>query len=218
MLMQMRVHRRFSSRMGLGGLTKISSMNIHQLSVNYIQEQDRILARINTVAGEELRLWFTRRLSLGLWPMLNKIVAEHVAKQEAVKSPSISPVSADDQTKKMLADFKKEESLQKADFKTPYKDQPAALPLGPEPLVVTEINITPLANGQLQLNFQEKFPNVANPRGFQMALEPQLIHGFVHLLDRALQQSQWGGQAQQVEQVAGEEPATLAGDKPKYLN
>ena len=56
-------------------------MNIHQLSVNYLQEQDRILLRINTSAGEELRLWLTRRLTLNLWPMLTKIVADQVVQQ-----------------------------------------------------------------------------------------------------------------------------------------
>ena len=202
-------------------LTKIKAMNIHQLSVNYISEQDRILARINTTGGEELRLWFTRRLSLGLWPLLTKVVTEQVAKQEAAGSTRITPVAtADDQTKQMMAEFKKEESLQKADFRTPYKDQPAALPLGPEPLLVTEINLSPLANGQLQLNFQEKLPGVQNPRGFQMALEQQLIHGFVHLLERALAQSQWQEPAVQALAAPGaaDEPAAATGDKPKYLN
>ena len=71
-------------------------MNIHQLSVNYIQEHDRILVRINTTASEELRLWFTRRLTLNLLPMVQKIVAEWIAKQEAVKSASISPTAAAD--------------------------------------------------------------------------------------------------------------------------
>jgi hypothetical protein len=106
-------------------------MNIHQLSVNYLQEQDRILARINTTDGAELRVWLTRRLTLGLMPLLHKIVTEQVAKQEALKAPHFSPIAAADaRTKALLADFKKEESLQKSDFQTPFKDQPAQLPLG----------------------------------------------------------------------------------------
>ena len=43
-------------------------MNIHQLSARYNQEQDRILVRINSTEGTEMRLWFTRRLTLALWP------------------------------------------------------------------------------------------------------------------------------------------------------
>lgn len=63
--------------------------------------------------------------------MLQKIVADWVATAEAVKSPSTSPSAmADAQTKQLLAEFKREESLQKSDFQTPYK-APQALPLGP---------------------------------------------------------------------------------------
>ncbi len=195
-------------------------MNIHQLSVNYIAEQDRILARVNTTAGEELRLWFTRRLAMGLWPLLNRVVTEHVAKLETMSTQHIAPMAtADDQTKQMMAEFKKAESLKQADFKTPFNGKPATLPLGSEPLLVTEVNVTPLATGQLQLNFQEKLPGESKPRSFQMALEQQLIHGFVHLLQKALVQSQWDqGAAPAPVPTQTEEPALAAAQKPRYLN
>jgi hypothetical protein len=192
-----------------------------------MQEHDRILVRINTTASEELRLWFTRRLALGLMPMLQKIVAEWVAKQESVKSPLTMPTAtADLQTKQLLADFKREESLQKSDFQTPYK-APNALPLGPEPLLVTKVSITPLPTGQLQVAFSEKLsldngqPN-PNPRGFRIALEQKLVHGFVHLLGKALEVSQWGGAVQKIASDTGSElPGegnTGGGKRPRYLN
>ncbi len=198
-------------------------MNIHQLSVNYLQEQDRILARVNTTDGAELRLWLTRRLTLGLMPLLQKLVTEHVAKQEALKSPGMSPTAAADaRTKEMLAEFKKEASLQKSDFKTPFKEQPAQLPLGAKPLLVTEVNVTPLANGQLQMAFSEKLPNTPNPRSFQVALEATLIHGFVHLLEKALAASMWTQglattQPTAIDHLPGESGGG-GGEKPKYLN
>ena len=198
-------------------------MNIHQLSVNYLQEQDRILARINTTDGAELRLWLTRRLTLGLMPLLNKLVTEQVATQEALKSPAISPTAAADaQTKAMLAEFKKEESLQKSDFQTPFKTQPGQLPLGAKPLLVTEVNLTPLANGQLQMAFSEKRPDTLNPRSFQIVLEANLIHGFVHLLEKALVASQWTqGLTLAGPAAADRLPGESGGgdsEKPKYLN
>jgi hypothetical protein len=204
---------------------KIPNVDIHQLSVNYVQEHDRILVRINTTGSEELRLWLTRRLSLGLQPMLQKIVADWVAATEAVKSPSTAPTTtADAKTKQLLAEFKREESLQKPDFQTPYKP-PQALPLGPEPLLVTEVTVKPLPSGQLQMAFSEKLPQgdgqiSSNPRGFRVALEQKLVHGFVHLLDKALAISQWAGSSF----AAHPEPAlpgegNAGGDeRPKYLN
>ncbi len=208
-------------------------MDIHQLSVNYIQEHDRILVRINTTRSEELRLWLTRRLTLGFMPMVQKIVAEWVAKQETVKSPLTMPAAtADLQTKQLLADFKREESLQKSDFHTPYK-APNALPLGAEPLLVTEISVTPLPSGQLQLAFNEKLQLDSgqphphpNPRGFRVALEQKLVHGFVHLLQKAMDVSQWAGvplAAASQDALPGD--GTMGGgsgggdgERPRYLN
>jgi hypothetical protein len=199
------------------------TVNIHQLSVNYIQEHDRVLVRINTTAAEELRLWFTRRLTLGLMPVLNKVVADWVAQTEAVKSPHISPAAtADAQTRQMLAEFKREESLQQSDFKTPYKAEAVKLPLGPEPLLVTEVSVTPLPNGQLQVALSEKLPDHPSgqaPRGFRMALEQKLVHGFVHLLDKAIQTSQWTAHtAPSPAQTEPPLPGEPSGERPKYLN
>ena len=202
-------------------------MNIHQLSVNYIQEHDRILVRINTTAQAELRLWFTRRLTLSMLPMVQKVVAQWVAKQETIKSPLTMPAAtADAQTQAMLADFKREESIQKSDFQTPYV-APNALPLGAEPLLVTEVSVTPLPSGQLQLSFNEKLPqdngqSRPNPRGFRVALEQKLVHGFVHLLQKALDTSQWAGTSLAATAaepaLPGEGNLGGGGERPKYLN
>lgn len=195
-------------------------MNIHQLSVNYLQEHDRILVRINTTESAELRLWFTRRLTLGLAPILGKIVAEHVAKQEAIKSPHIShTATADPATQQMLADFKKHEHLQKSDFETPFKAEITQLPLGAEPLLVTEVNMTPQASGQMQLVFSEKLPDAVKPRSFQIALEPKLTHGFIHLLDKAIEVSMWRENVTVLAGNAAPDNGPYAvHEKPKYLN
>jgi hypothetical protein len=203
-------------------------MNIHQLSINYLQSHDRILVRINTTAGDELRLWFTRRLTLGIQPMMQKIVAEWVAVQEAVKSPLTSPMAtADAQTQQLLTDFKREQSLRDADFQTPYKNS-HTLPLGPEPLLVTDISVTPLENGQLQIAFSENMAQVdgqphPNPRSFRVALEQKLVHGFIHLLEKAVIASQWASAgvwfASGAEpSLPGEDNSGGSGQRPRYLN
>ena len=190
-------------------------MNIKQLSVNFVEEQDRILVRINTTDSEELRLWLTRRLSLGFRPALQKLITDHVLPHEA----SMAPVS-DESTRKMMADFTKDAALQKADFKTPFADKPAALPLGAEPLLVTELNLSPVAQGQLRLGFGEKLPGAPAPRAFQMTLVPELVHGFLHLLDKAIETSKWHENAVIVAQAntAAEPDALATADRPKYLN
>jgi len=192
-------------------------MKIHQLSVNYLAEQDRILMRVNTRDAEEMRLWLTRRLMLGLWPLLSKLLTKHLLKLEAAGT---SLDTADEDLKQMLADFRKEEFLRNADFDTPYQENRVDLPLGDMPLLVTDVDAAPLPNGRLRLGFNERKPNSDKPRSFQMEMEPKLIQGLMHLLEQALARSQWRepfGAPVAVEDGASldDEPAPR---KPRYLN
>lgn len=192
-------------------------MKIHQLSVTYLAEQDRILMRVNTAAAEEMRLWLTRRLMLGLWPLLSKLLTKHLLKLEAAGS---SLDTADEDLKKMLAEFRKEEFLSQADFETPYQEHGTTLPLGEEPLLVTDVDAAPLATGQLRLNFNERPPGERKPRSFRMEMDPKLMQGLMHLLEQALARSQWrepfGAPVAVQEGIAADDDH--ASRKPRYLN
>jgi hypothetical protein len=193
-------------------------MKIHQLSVSYQAEQDRILVRINTTAAEEMRIWLTRRLLLGLWPLLSKLLTKHLLKLEAAGS---SLDTADDDLKRMLTEFRKEEFLREADFDTPYKENQSVLPLGEEPLLVTDVDASPLPNGRLRLSFNERRPESAKPRSFQMEMEPKLMQGLMHLLEQALARSQWRepfGAPVAVEDARAADDDQTAPRKPRYLN
>jgi hypothetical protein len=190
-------------------------MQIHQMSVTYLPEQDRILMRINTTAGEEMRLWLTRRLMVGLWPLLSKMLTEHLLKLE---SAGAAVTGANPELKKMLAEFRKEEFLQHADFDTPYKEEQHQLPLGEEPLLVTDVDATPLAGGPLRLSFNERPPGGdRKPRNFQLEMAPKLMQGLMHLLEQALVQSQWREAFVPVTppEAAADDPDAT---RPRYLN
>ncbi len=192
-------------------------MKIHQLSVVYLAEQDRILMRANTTGAAEMRLWLTRRLMLGLWPLLNRMLTTHLLKLEAAGSLLDT---ADEDLKKMLADFRKEEFLRHADFETPYQETQSEWPLGEEPLLITDVDASPLPNGQLRLSFNERLPGEDKPRSFRMDMEPKLMQALMHLLEHALARSQWrdafGSPAALEEGMATGEGSTSR--KPRYLN
>ena len=206
-------------------------MNIHQVSVSYVQEQDRLLIRINGKEGGELRAWLTRRLVLGLMPVLNKTAGEQMAK---AASAGPSAASLEDKRQQMVTAFEKEASLRKGDFETPYQAQghaPVDVPVGPEPLLVTEVKITPMGNGQLRLQMFEKFPGQESNRNFQVLMDAPLSNGLLQLLHQGLQQSRWLEAPVAVPTAAGQAPVVLsdapdteAADlpadtaKPKYLN
>jgi hypothetical protein len=194
-------------------------MQIHQLSVTYQAEQDRVLLRVNSTSGEEMRLWLTRRLMLGLWPLLTRLQTDQVLKME---SAGAEIQRADEELRTMLAEFRKEELLQRADFQTPYEDKPN-LPLGAEPLLVTDVDASPLPNGRLRLGFNERAAAGAGagakPRGFQVELDPKLTQGLMHLLDQALTQSGWReGFARPAAPQTEAEAAESGESRPRYLN
>ena len=191
-------------------------MQIHQLSVTYQGEQDRILLRVNSTGGEEMRMWLTRRLMHGLWPLLGKLHTDQVIKNE----PSTSAAgSGDEEIKRLFTEFRKEEFLQEADFETPYQDKPN-LPLGSEPLLVTDVDATPLVKGRLRLAFNERasVSGAARARGFQMELDAKLMQGLMHLLEQSLARSQWCDPFTPPAAPMAASESDASGERPRYLN
>lgn len=203
-------------------------MNIHQVSVSYVQEHDRLMIRINGKDGGELRAWLTRRLALALMPLLGKMAADQIQK---IASPTDAAASLEDKRGQLLTAFQKEASLRNGDFETPYREpaQPADdLPLEPEPLLLTEIKVTMMSNDQLRLQLFEKLPGREAVRNFQVMMDAQLSNGLLQLLHQGLKSSQWleapavlTPAADLVLEASTDTGATdlsIETEKPKYLN
>ena len=188
-------------------------MNIHQLSLTYQVEQDRILVQITTHSDEALRVWLTRRMVANLLPHLTHAVTN-------VEIGNAQLATQDDIGKKMLMEFKKHESIAQSDFKTPFKPDAAIFPIGAEPLLVTNLNLTPVGKGELRIGFEEKLAGTVKPRGFQVTMGSPLLHSFMHLLESAIKLSEWGLVPTATPDTAAEE----SGDRPqasgpiRYLN
>ncbi len=185
-------------------------MNIHQVSVIYVEEQDRILVRFNTVEGEELRLWLTRRMLGRVLEPLHDAVGHLEARKTQL--PDSSP-----EARRMLADLKRAEVVKQADFSTPYKAAADKLPLGSKPLVVTQMSMTVKDPHQLHIGFEERLPQQQEVRGFQVALESPMLHGFMHLLEAALDKAQWhiASTSHSAVTAGGDDGADEV--RPKYL-
>lgn len=162
-------------------------MNIHQVNVSYSGEQDRLLVRINSVQGEEFRAWLTRRLAVKLLPHLGRTAREQMDKQFALPTTPATPLPQ--HKEQLVQNFQKEAAVYEGDFQTPYKDQPAALPLGEEPLLVTEVTFTPLAEAKLQVLLIERLPG--KQRDLQLVMDAALTQGLLRLLNQGLKASGW---------------------------
>ena len=192
-------------------------MNIHQVSVTYHQEQDRLLVRISSHESEELRLWLTRRMTLSLMPVLTKTATDQLA-QETKDENGDMAAPQDLHRRRMVENFNKEALAQASDFKTPYRAEGAALPLGQEPLLVTEVKMALLKSGRLQLTFVEKLPEPG--RNVRIAIGARLTQGLLQLLNKCLKKSQWlkSPPAAGLEEAADTPEPPDTTEKPRYLN
>ncbi len=200
-------------------------MNIHQLSVSYVQEQDRLLLRVNSHAGDELRLWLTRRLMLGLMPALRRAAADTAGRVDSAPAgatPSAQVVLPDEHARQLMAEFERANVLKKADFQTPYQVDVRSRPLGQEPLLVTEVSLTVPHKGQVHIGFKELLPESGGPqqptpRTLGINLEPQLLHALVHLLEQGIGTAQWLDNTTATPKAPAPNESAVA-LKPRYLN
>lgn len=187
-------------------------MHVRQMSISYLAEQDRILVRVNTSEERELQFWCTRRLTLGLAPLLERIATEAATRRGGPATTHLA--AADPVTKKAMSDFTRNETIRSADFSTPYRLADTSEPLFASPLLLTEVNIAALPGGGLRLQCGEKL-NHAAPRTFELVLSETLAHAFMHLLESAVRASSWRGATAAEFSVDG---TTAAPPAPGYLN
>ena len=156
-------------------------MGIHQLSLSYDDKQDRLLLRVSTLDAEEFRFWLTRRMTERLGPALQQAVQRLDALQPGL-------VAADERSRQLVSNFRHDDIIRHADFRTPYTPQ-ATLPLGESPMLLTDVNMR-LQGQELHLELIDQ--SGPAKRQCEMQLNSQLVHGWLHLMAQVGQQALWG--------------------------
>ena len=176
-------------------------MRLHQLKLDYIPEQDRLLLRVSTDNQLEMRMWLTRRALRLLWPLLVKIVRS---------SPEIA-LQSNPQARDALVGMQHERALRQANFADPFEETPRELPLGPEPILVARIQSKKDDGGNLVLGLLPQ-----RGQGIHLTLDNTLLHSLCKLLQNAVAKSDWD--------IVLELPTLLsqsdanAADAPKTVN
>jgi len=150
-------------------------MRLHQIRIDYHPEQDRLLLRVSTDEGAELRFWLTRRLVKGLWPALIKM-ADAIGAGRTQPDPSV---------RKAMLEFEHEKAVRQADFATPYQAV-SNLPLGPEPLLVTRLRAQPDGRGNAVIAMHP-----TQGQGMDLAMDAMLLHSFTRLIQGAVAKTDW---------------------------
>jgi len=152
-------------------------MRLHQVKIDFVAEQDRLLMLIAASEKVEVRMWLTRRFVKLLWPLLVKL-AEEV-------SPRIR-TQANPEVRKALLGIEHEQAVQRANFSKPYDDSTRATPLGAEPLLLARIQTGHDPSGHPVVALHP-----AEGQGLTLTLDPVLLHSVCRLLQAAVKKSDW---------------------------
>jgi hypothetical protein len=149
---------------------------IHQMQIVFVPEQDRLLFRLRTTDGSEMKLWLTRRYVKLLWNVMKQMLGKlHSGKD------------ADGRTSEAQLSFQHEQALAKMNFATPYQEAPHAYrPLGEEPVLVANIQVKPgLENTQMLCM------HPVRGSGIEIAMDSFWLHSLCKLLVGAVKSADW---------------------------
>lgn len=156
-------------------------MAIHQIQVRYDIVADRLLLHVRTHEAELFSAWLTRRMVARLRPPLRQAVTQ-VAVAHAMPQAMAVP-----EARAMLEQAARDRPLPNADFTTRFAAEGSKQPLGPEPLLPTEVDIRGRPQGGLALALRE-----AGGRRIELQLDADLATALMRLLDQALAGADWG--------------------------
>ena len=122
-------------------------------------------------------------MALRLVPALEQTIGRLESTQARVMAP-------DPASQQILTELKRDAFMQQADFKTPYVEQAQKLPLGDEPMLVTDVQLQ-LQGSAVQVTLQDKGAAPGLVQVCQLHLQTSLLHGLVHLVRQAMDKAQW---------------------------
>jgi hypothetical protein len=155
-------------------------VSIHQIQITYDAGADRLLWQVRTVQAQLFSFWLTRRMTLRLWQPLKARIAQQMA--PVTPGAVLTP-----QAREMLDEAARSQPLPQADFKAPFKSDGVQRPLGEEPMLVSEVNLTHDPQNALLLQWRD-----AQGRTLTLRLERDLSLAVLRLLEAALVRADWG--------------------------
>ncbi len=147
---------------------------LHQINISHNSKEDRLLLRISTGAGDEYRVWLTRRYTGLLIGLLNKEIDMRGG------APS---VAGSEETKKMLKNGVLEKKYD--------QENASGFPLGESGVLAFRINTRNTEEGNLVL---ELLPEQG--KGITLNLNKSLLYMLHNILTQGITQANWGLQTE----------------------
>ncbi|MCK5725990.1 MAG: hypothetical protein KAH22_04080 [Thiotrichaceae bacterium] len=149
---------------------------ISQIQIRYVQEEDRLLLRLNTSNKEEFRFWLTRRYTEAVQPLLQQAIHE---------TPTVKGQQSSS-NKKAVMDFERKAIEENINFKASFKEKAQSYPLGEQPLL--------LSQARLKLSQEESYIlslKGVNDKGIDFILDKRLLYIINKVINDSLQQTEW---------------------------
>lgn len=148
---------------------------LHQLTMSYVPEQDRILFRLSTKDKKEYRMWLTRRFVTVLWGALGQTFSKRPELQKII----------DNDVKDAVLGMKHQEAVQSTDFETPPVEDNADATSNTGPLLITGGKVHP-GEKLTGISFHS-----AEGSDIRFNLNEQLMHAFCHLIVTTTTKAEW---------------------------
>ena len=107
-------------------------MKVNQVNFSYSPLEDRLLFRFNTLNKSEFRMWLTRAMSIKLLGQLHQLLKANLMREQ----PGLGAIAM-----RAIGEFRREAILSQADYVQSFSSDVEIFPLGPQPVLVTDINL-----------------------------------------------------------------------------
>ena len=149
---------------------------LHQMTMSYTPEQDRLLFRISTTGGMEAQLWLTRRFVKVLWGAL-------LQSMDASAAPVEQPTG---RAKAAVRAVAHQEALQKVKLDKGHDTEKRNTPLTEAPLLVVGGNCRAGEKGVTHLTLKTD-----DGRDISLGLNAELLHGLLHQISTLAAKAGW---------------------------
>ncbi|MBC8339015.1 MAG: hypothetical protein ISR51_08900 [Rhodospirillales bacterium] len=152
------------------------SSTLHQITMSYSAEEDRLLLRISTTEKSEFQFLLTRRFVQVLWPALMTVIEQ----EDLGTGKNLSPT-----TKKAVMAMEHQQSVGASDFTRKHDED--SRNLTPDPLLVVGGSVNPGKTGITGLLLKTHKGAEIN-----LSLNKELLHALCKLLIETTMKAGWG--------------------------
>ena len=148
--------------------------SLHQINLRFAPDQDRLILRMRTLAGEEVSLALTRRFVRALWPALLEALG---------RDPQVTAHAPTAGARRAVMAFRHERAVSAADFSQPYREpakakssKPASAPAASTPAPQPEAEPDAVAESP-EVAEQEAAPEAPGAPEAKADAPPMLVTG-----------------------------------------